>query len=468
MNNKLYIVHTNDIHGYAVETDTAIGYAKIAGLIDQYRAKGPTLALDAGDSFQGSVYAAFDGSESLMDIINSVGYHAAAAGNADIYLARQKFCHLAGRLEIPVLAANLKLKNMENLENVEDYKIVDVDGIKVGIIGLTHSCSLDMVQNSCIWLDPVDTAKEIIAKIGDQVDVLVGLVHLGTGTYPDRVEVLAEGVPEFDILIDAHSHHIYDEIVNGVPIVQTGSFGTNVGVVEIDLQDGKVSKVQTKLIPKEDFADIPNKPETKALADKLLADFEVSTSEVVGETTVFLDGNRGRIRVGETNLGNLFADAMREHTGAEAAITYSAFISGEFQPGPITQGNILQIARIEQMVLTVEITGQQILDGLNHSVSLYPDQYGLFFQVSGITFSFDPSRHKDDRIVEVRVNGAPLDNDKTYQIACCESLNLSLVGFKESKRVKEWDYTGVIVRQYFDKHKTVSPAIEGRINIIGK
>ena len=466
MDNKLCIVHTNDLHGFVVENDNVIGYPKIAGFADSYRKKYPkTLVLDAGDSFQGSVYASYDGGESLMNIINSVGYDAATAGNADIYLGKDKFCYLAGKLEFPILCSNLKLKETgQNLENTQDYTIVDLDGLKVGIIGVTPFVSLDMVRDSCEFTDPIARAKELIAEIGDEVDVLVGLLHLGTGEYQYSIEEFSAEITDFDVLIDAHSHNIMNTTLNGTPSIQTGAFSTNVGVVVMDLDDNnKVTGVTTELFPKESFADVPVKPETQALVDKLLVDYKSVTAEVVGNTEILLNAKRGIIRTSETNSGNLFTDAMCDYTGNSVAVTYSAFIAGEIGPGEVTQGDILALARIEQMVLTVEITGAQLLEGLNHSVSLYPGEYGLFFQVSGIKFTFNPNLPKDNRVVSVLINGEPLVKDKKYEVACCESLYMSLPGFSESKLLKKWDYTNVVMRAYFDKYKTVNPQVEGRI-----
>ena len=68
--------------------------------------------------------------------------------------------------------------------------------------------------------------------------------------------------------------------------------------------------------------------------------------------------------------------------------------------------------------MLLELTGQQLLGALENGVSQYPKHEGRFPQVSGVSFSFDPTQPIGKRIIvdSVRVGGAPLQEDKIYKL----------------------------------------------------
>lgn len=462
------IIHINDVHGYAVETSSSIGYAKIAGFADDYRIANPdnTLFVDAGDVFQGNVYATFDQGESLIKILNTLGLDAMTAGNSEYMLGSDSLRANGGALNYPILGANMVKEGTDTLvDGTKAYEIITLEnGKKVGIIGVTTSGSLIGNDKNYDYLDPVATAKKYANELRPQVDILVGLIHLGIGASDNApARQVAAAVPEFDLLIDGHSHDICNEIVEGVPIVQAGAYSSGVGVVTLRLNEsGKISSVTENYYPVAEFAGQSVKAETKAATDELLAKYDQSMNVKVGSASVFLEATRDVIRVRETNMGNLFTDAMREYTGADIAVVPSGNIGGDVGPGDITMGDVMTMARITGTMTTKEITGAQLLTALNTSIAKYPEQNAGMLQVSGVKFTFDP-KASGNRVLSVKVGGEDLKENKVYTAAVFTGIKDSYEGIKDGTEVREWDFTYDILAWYFQKHSPVSPGVEYRM-----
>ena len=167
------------------------------------------------------------------------------------------------------------------------------------------------------------------------------------------------------------------------------------------------------------------------------AEFDKELKTVIGHTEVELttldpDTEERRVRSGETNLGDLCADAVRIRTGADIGLMNGGGIRADIAKGDITYNDALSVFPYGNMICVAEVTGQQILDCLEMGVKNYPEESGGFQQVSGITFTVDTgigSSVTTDtqrnftgvagkyRVRDVEVNGEPLDPEKTYTLA---------------------------------------------------
>ena len=147
---------------------------------------------------------------------------------------------------------------------------------------------------------------------------------------------------------------------------------------------------------------------------------------------VTLSGGEDAARRGETNLGDLCADAYRYVSGADVAFVNGGGIRVSIKAGDITRNDILKVHPFGNMLCVCEATGQQILDALELSVKALPGEYGGFLQVSGLTFevhTYLPSTVKMDeknmfvgvegerRVRNVMVAGEPIDPEATYTVA---------------------------------------------------
>ena len=171
------------------------------------------------------------------------------------------------------------------------------------------------------------------------------------------------------------------------------------------------------------------------VADLLNEVVASSSVDLIANDPEAVDANGDPIRIirlQETNLGDLCADAYKEQTGADIAIINGGGIRADIPAGDITYGDIISVHPYGNMICVVDATGQQIIDALEWGVRSLPDENGAFLQVSGLTYEIDMSVESsctydmdgmftgvegDYRVKNVRVGGEPIDPEKTYMVA---------------------------------------------------
>ncbi|WLR41375.1 5'-nucleotidase C-terminal domain-containing protein [Bacillus carboniphilus] len=474
---EITILHTNDTHSKVWDDKYAgMGFAKIATLVEQYEQANPnTLMLDAGDTFHGTSFSTLVEGTSIVEIMNEIGYDAMAAGNHDFNYGYDRLLELAGLTEFPVLSANVVYEeNQERL--LQPYTIQEVDGVKLGIFGLTtpetayktHPANVKGIE----FLDPVVVANEMVAELEKQnVDTIIALTHLGTDASSTDTSIkVAKEAPGIDLIVDGHSHTVdnTDEHGNGTLIVSAGEYTENLGVVNLTYEDGKLVSKEAETITKQqaETDGIEEDPEVKALIDKIDAEHEEKLSEVIGSTDVVLDGEREQVRAGETNLGNLITDAMLAETGADVALMNGGGIRASIDQGEITKGEVITVLPFGNYIQTIEVTGQTLLDALEHGTSSYPEVKGAFPHVAGMSFAIDTEQPAGERVHSVMIGGKALDLEATYTLATNDFLaaggdDYSM--FAGSTVTGEFAALDEALIEYIAAHTPVSPAVEGRI-----
>lgn len=224
------IIHTNDFHD-RLSPNAA---SRLVGLVES--CPYPHVVLDAGDCIKAGNLGASLGQERIWDEMRRVGYDAITVGNRETHpmlsVVRGK---LAGA-PCPVLSANQVSKNGTATLPFTSYICVERAGLRIGVIGVTVPMVTRRSKMSIAWdtvfEPPIETVKGIAETLRSQVDVIIALTHIGIAA--DRL--LAEAVPELNIIVSGHSHrlHTEPEVVNGIPILQAGSFGRFAGVATLD------------------------------------------------------------------------------------------------------------------------------------------------------------------------------------------------------------------------------------------
>jgi hypothetical protein len=203
-------------------------------------------------------------------------------------------------------------------------------------------------------------------------------------------------------------------------------------------------------------------------------------SEVVGSTDVVLNGERNDVRRQETNLGNLITDGMvakaNEFVETYIGLQNGGGIRASIDAGEITLGEVLTTMPFGNQLVTLDLTGQEILDALEHSVSRVEgeDAPGEFLQVSGINFKYDVNKPAGERVWFVEVNTADgfqeIDPEQTYRVATNAFTANGGDGYDMFKQAKdEGRQTDLflvdfeVFTDYLDKNSPVSPEVENRI-----
>ncbi len=472
------IVHTNDTHARVIEGKyDGMGLAKVATKIKEIRENNDNvlvLVLDAGDAFHGQTIATLVEGESIVKIMNTIGYDAMAAGNHDFNYGQERLVELGEMADFPVLSANVIKEDGNTL--LPAYEIKEIGGLKVGIFGLsTPETTYKTHPKNVIGLtfgDPVEVAREMVEELEDKTDIIIALAHLGqdaSSTYTS--EKVALEVAGIDLIVDGHSHTELPEgnLVNGTLIVQAGEYDKNLGVVNIIYQDGGIDTMTASLITKEEAAETPEDANIVATVAEITAANELITSVVVGNTDVVLDGERDNVRTGETNLGNLITSAMIKATSADVAITNGGGMRTSIDAGEITKGEVITVLPFGNIVVVKEISGADLVAALEHGIDSYPETKGAFPHVGGMTFKFDPSQPAGNRVVEVKVSGETLNPNIMYQVATNDFMAAGgddYTMLAEGKVTGEYPTLDEVVIDYITEYGTEDIKVEGRIQVV--
>ena len=462
------ILHTNDTHGRVEEGDYAgMGFAKVSTLVNDYREDGEVLLLDAGDTFHGQNIVNLSEGESIVKILNHMGYDALTVGNHDFNYGQERLKELNEMTDFPILGANLEP------QLVDDYIIKEIDGFKIGIFGLatpeTAYKAHPKLMEGLEFIDPVEKKKKMVEELQGKTDMIIALSHLGMSEGSDYTSIdVAEEVEGIDLIVDGHSHHALEEgrMVNDVLIVQAGEYDKNVGIVEVSVSDNEITEMTASLFTKEESQDLEKDEEVVQLVEEIKAENEEITSEVIGRTAVELNGERQYVRTGETNLGSLLGDAMLEAVDADVAITNGGGIRASIDKGEITRGEIVTVLPFGNIVEVKEIKGSTLLEAVEHGLSKYPAHEGLFPQIAGMSFVFAKDRPAGERVLEIEVNGKPIDHDKMYKVATNDFMAAGGDGYTMLKDAETTLLAGgleEVLMQYISDKGTVSPKKEGRI-----
>jgi 2',3'-cyclic-nucleotide 2'-phosphodiesterase (5'-nucleotidase family) len=471
----IILLHTNDFHG-AVEPQASGSGGEIGGLvnlvstIDQLRAEDPehTLVLDAGDTFQGTYVSNSTYGEVVMAAMNIAGYDAWTPGNHGFDWGQDPLRARISQAEFPALAANLlDASTGEVWDAVEPYTVIQVGQAQVAILGLTYpdTPTINKPQNvaGLDFREAQETARHYLPELQSQADLIIALSHAGY----DQDVALAQAVDGIDVIVGGHTHTFMEmpRKVGDTIIVQAGAKGEVLGRLEltVDLATGKVVEYSKLQVLRMVSSKVPVvNEEARELVDAALAMAAETMNQPIGETASAL--RLGSI--GEFALGNLIVDAMlaAEIDGRQADIAFhnNGGIRADLPEGPVNYGQIYAVLPFDNQLMAMDLTGEQILDILEHSVS---QRLGRM-QVAGLSFRFSGSKPPGSRVLEVTVAGKPLDAERAYRVITLDYLASGGDGydtFLDGTNVAYGDTEVWAVAEYIRTHSPVDPQVEGRI-----
>ena len=440
----IVILHTNDVHG-------AIGeYAKVAALKQAYQAAGAYVLLaDAGDFIQGDPTVSASQGKTAIELMNLAGYDVAAPGNHEFDYGYPNLKTLAGEADFPILAANVRYDNAAALGDQTTF--TTTDGKKIGIFGLdtpetATKAHPDKIKGVSFLAaqEMFDCAQaQVDALKADGCDYIICLGHLGIDAEStgNRSIDLLEKVTGIDVFIDGHSHSTLEEIkeatngtgkVGDTVLTSTGTKLANVGMVDIS-PDGTIS---TSSLATSELTVTPD-AKVAARAEEIQKEIDADYGTVFAKTEVALDGEKANVRTGETNLGDLIADAMLWQAGlldegVDAAVTNGGGIRASIAAGDITTKDINTVLPFGNTLYVVKVTGAELLEALEASTYCTPEAIGGFPQVAGIEFTVNTGAQFDtkelypgstygkpasiNRVMIQTVGGEAFNPEETYTI----------------------------------------------------
>lgn len=470
------IVHTNDTHS---RVEAGIGFAKIGAKVKALKEVNPnTVVVDAGDTLHGQTFATISKGESIIKVMNAVGYDVMTPGNHDFNYGQERLKELAELANFPIISSNVVKADGTTL--LDPYVIKEVEGLKIGIFGLStpetaYKTSPKNVEG-LTFVDPVETAKKMVKELQEKgVDAIVALMHMGIDKESkDTSYLVRDNVEGIDLIIDGHSHSTLDTIDNegkATKIVSTGEYSNNLGIVNLTFEAGELKSVEPTAFTSEEAAALEGDADIAAMIAQTTEENKVITSVVVGKTDVELDGVREHVRAGETNLSNLITNAMLTSSGADIAITNGGGIRASIDVGDITMEEIITVLPFGNYVIVKEYKGSQILAALEHGTASYPEPAGSFAQVAGATFTLDLNKEAGKRVSDVKINGEALDLNQTYKVATNDFMAVGGDGYemlKEGNLVVELQGLDEILIEYVKGLDTIPAEVQSRMTVVQK
>lgn len=546
----LTLLNINDFHG-RIDANTVA----FAGTVEQQRAAaeaagGGAVFLSAGDNIGASLFAsAVAADQPTIDVLNALDLAASAVGNhefdrgyADLV---DRVIADGGNAQWPYLGANVYAKGTQD-PALDEYTVLDVAGVRVGVVGVVTQETPTLVSPGGIadldFGDPVEAVNRVAAELSDgdeangEADVVVAEYHEGAGAgTPDGAtleeEIAAGGAfadiatqtsGDVDVIFTGHTHKQYAWYGPAVPeasgewtrpIVQTGSYGENIGKVTLTydpatdavsaLAGSNVKRVapaagQTQAqLDAALVAQYPRVAEVKAIVDAALAEAAVVGNQPKGSvtadiTTAFAGGGytgAGGTYAGgtrddrskESTLGNLVADSLletlssAERGGAQIGVVNPGGLRAEllYAPdGTITYAEANAVLPFVNNLWTTTLTGDQVVTMLEQQWQTNADgtipsrpylQLGLS---DNVTYTYDESRPLGDRITSVTVDGAAIDPAAEYRIGTFSFLAQGGDNFRVLAEGSGTTDSGLIDRDawiaYLEAHPGLSPEFDER------
>ena len=519
---RLHLLWTNDMHGHIAPEAARFmnpefppplgGGASAARYIKEIRAEAAAageevLLVDVGDMFQGTPIGNKTQGEAVIRYYNSIGYQFAVPGNHDFDMGRQNTERLARMSDFPWLTTNIIDKSSGEIPDwAQPTLMLDYQGIKIGVLGITtpSTASMSFPQNieGLDFLPMVPKVQEYRDQLKQQgADLIFLAIHEGLpfdpqegwkqitggtetetnaeqqGTYGSNASYggmnlmeLVNKVPGIDFAVGGHTHRGYHEPwidpMNHTMCFESFGNGSSIGhaVLLIDRKTRTLVGYEgahdrgTLITLFED--EIWPDQETAAIIRPYQEEAEAEMGAVIGSSSVSL----GRGGPGANLVGNLVTDAMRTYFDADFSFQNLGGLRADLPAGDLTTRDIFSVLPFGNELVVVRMDGRMVRRILERKVA--GRSGGLC--VSGVEWTFDPTRPDNDRGVSLLIGGKPWDPDKVYTVVCTSFLMEGNSGLDFLTAVPAQDIsptqitTAESVEHYLKLHSPVHPRIDNR------
>ncbi len=470
------LVFTSEIPRIA-ETEHG-DYAELATLLKQYRREPvPLFFLFGGDSLGPSTLSSFDRGAHIIDLLNLLEPDAMGVAKREFSFYEDELSQRSYEASFPLVASNLYDPiTGANLDGLESGVLVQQGDIKIGVIAVLSPAAQEQYPLKRVMIFDAKTAVReqsiLLRQAGAELIVLLYSANF------DFIEPLLS-----QQLIDLALRK--NELFRLTSNVKAPSSprhinlmaSSEVAVLDLSWQksDPATLQVQPNIVLLKNFA-----PEPKVLSvvKNHSARLEQLLGEKIGLTQVALDTSRRAVRSEENAFGNLIADAVRLHAGADIAMLNSGNIRGEKQykaGATLTRKDIAMELPYRNQVVLLQISGQQLLAALENSFSELELLRGRFAHVSGMQVRYDSRKPVGERVLEVTLQGKTLDLNKKYSLATFDYMAGGGDGYKMLTELPQQNYpnqmnklVAEVVVDYIKQQQQVAPVIEGRLVDVGR
>lgn len=358
----LTIFYTNDEHGWMEGVEPGRGAAEMVGLWQElgYQPDGPYLILSGGDLWTGPAISTWFEGQSMTEVMNSMGYGAAAVGNHDFDFGLEGLRARAFEANFPLLSANTREKVSGRVPTdlgIEPYVVQEINGIQVGIIGLTTTSTpwttnptnvadLDFIDYETALREAVPQAK------ADGAELLVVAGHL----CQEELRQLAGRITDLGIAMigGGHCNELFVQEVDGMVLLEGGYHLTSFATVTFQFDTGRDTVLAA------DYAIYPNEGgPTDPTVDAIVAHWQALTDEELNVVIGYTDAGIGRRTV---EMETLITESwLWSYPTADVAITNLGGIRAGLPAGEITFGDVVGVMPFNNVLVELHLTGQQLL-----------------------------------------------------------------------------------------------------------
>jgi 2',3'-cyclic-nucleotide 2'-phosphodiesterase (5'-nucleotidase family) len=526
---EIQILNVSDWHGQldplVVGTAQVGGAAVLSAYFQADRAANPnTITLTAGDAFGATPpISGFFGDVPTIEAMNLMGFQVDTLGNHNF---DGGIAHLQGLIDLAdfqYVSANLENRDA-NLTGVEDFKIIEVGGVKVGIVGLTNPEAPTLVFPGSFGTstptDPIKAAIQARGKAKDAgAELVIVICHMGvTGFNSDGSPYgplidFAQAVnkdnnknQKIDVIIGDHTDIQFSGIINGALVYENRSKGLTYAKAKLTV-DANNHKLVNLSVNSVTFvtpaaASVTADPAVAALVNGYRTQLTPILGTVIGASNVVIlradscfanlpsdPSSQGRRC--ESLVGNLTTDALRDRYGTDFAITNSGGLRDRLTcppsgggtgfcpvysapPYQITRGQVLAVLPFGNVAVTLSLNGAELKAMLENGVSAMPGVNGRFAQVSGLCFTYNIEAAAGSRVTgavrqaaDGTCTGAAVDLTaaSTYTIATNDFMANAGDGYPFfANRMVTREILDQVLADYISAAGTVTPTIQGRIN----
>lgn len=473
---NITILHTNDHHGrFWHNNQGEYGLAAQKTVVDQIRNEvekqgGSVLLLSGGDVNTGVPESDLQDAEPDFKGMNLVGYDAMALGNHEFDNPLEVLRMQEKWAKFPFLSANI-YDTQSGKRLFKPYQIFDKQGVKIAVMGLTTDDTVRIGNPANFpgveFRVPALEAKKVVEELraNQQPDIIIAATHMGHydngehGSNASGDVEMARSLPAgyLDMIVGGHSqdpvcmsaenkNYKQADYIPGTPcapdhqngtwIVQAHEWGKYVGRADFEFKNGKFTLKHYQLIPvnlnkkvtKEDGSServyYTQQIEQDPIMMKLLTPYQEKGNQQlninVGSVDGKLVGDRNKVRFEQTNMAHLLLAAQKERANADFAIMSGGGVRDSIEPGDITYKDVLKVQPFGNELVYIDFKGQEVAEYLTAVANMKPDS-GAYAQFYNVSLTVNP----DGSISQVKIEGKPLEADKTYRMA---TLNFNAIG----------------------------------------
>jgi len=480
----IQVLAWGDYHGQLDPVSTTVdgvsvpsgGVAAIGTYWQEQKAQNPdgTIILSDGDNVGATPpNSAFLNDVPTIQAMNLLGFTASALGNHEFDHGITGLQAQEAIAKFPYLADNIVDSKGAVPAFAKPYIIVTLKGIRIGIIGAGNPETPTAVNPSLIqgyrWLDPLEPTNRYAKELQSQgIQTIIVVYHQGSaaGDFDHPTGIFADFAnavdPSVDLIVGGHTRVETMARINGVLVTEANhAIDTTQTTLLIDPKTGDTSFAWGVFHRLYTPAVTPD-PALAALVKNANDAIKPTLGGQAGTAAALVD----RSRKVESKMGDFVTDAVRATYGVDVALVNSGGLRADFNPGPITRGDVFAVLPFGNLVVTGRIKGSDLLAALENGVSDLSGSAGRFVQVSGLRIGYDPAAPVGKRILfAVLSDGRAIDAAGTYTIAVNDFMAVGGDGYVSLKnliapisREQLWE----VVANYVKSLGTINPQVEGR------